>query len=119
MKTLMKQSPLHAIRIFGTVTLNLLMLSSIASATQTESLVQGNTAFALDLYGQLKNGPGNLFFSPYSISTALAMTYAGAHGDAEKQIGRVFHFELEHRKLQMEDSTNLLHGVAVCASVGH
>jgi len=99
MKTLMKQSPLHAIRIFGTVTLNLLMLSSIASATQTESLVQGNTAFALDLYGQLKNGPGNLFFSPYSISTALAMTYAGAHGDTEKQIGRVFHFELEHRKL--------------------
>jgi serine protease inhibitor len=57
------------------------------------SLVEGNTAFALDLYGHLKNGPGNLFFSPYSISTALAMTYAGARGDTEKQMSRVLHFD--------------------------
>ena len=40
-------------------------------------VVDGNTAFALDLYSQLRSEKGNLFFSPYSISTALAMTYAG------------------------------------------
>src|SRR5208282_3777659 len=50
---------------------------------QTKTLVDGNTAFACDLYAQLRKSPGNLFFSPYSVSTALAMTYAGARGDTE------------------------------------
>jgi hypothetical protein len=45
-----------------------------------KSTVDGNTAFALDLYQRLKDQPGNLFFSPYSISASLAMTYAGARG---------------------------------------
>ena len=40
----------------------------------------GNTLFARDLYQQLagEDAQANLFFSPYSISTALAMTRAGA-----------------------------------------
>ena len=82
-----------------------LMLSSIfgsrpdAMSAQTSSLVEGNTALALDLYGQLKTRPGNLFFSPYSISTALAMTYAGARGETEKQMSRVLHFGEEQRQL--------------------
>src|SRR5262249_40286269 len=45
---------------------------------QQTTLVKGNTQFALDLYGKLRDKEGNLFFSPYSISSALAMTYAGA-----------------------------------------
>jgi len=65
----------------------------IAGSAETRSVVEGNTAFALDLYGQLKTRPGNLFFSPYSVSTALAMTYAGARGDTEKQMSRVLHFD--------------------------
>ncbi len=44
------------------------------------ALAQGNTAFALDLYRQVCGGEGNLFFSPYSVSTVLAMTVAGARG---------------------------------------
>ena len=63
-----------------------------AQSAQTQALVQGNTAFATQLYGQLRNTPGNLFFSPYSISTCLAMTYAGARGETETQMARVFHF---------------------------
>lgn len=63
-----------------------------ARSAQTQALVEGNTAFALDLYGQLKARPGNLFFSPYSISTALAMTYGGARDETEQQMARVFHF---------------------------
>ena len=58
----------------------------------TPALVAGNTAFALDLYARLKNAEGNLFFSPYSISTCLAMTYAGARGSTAAQMARTLHF---------------------------
>ena len=47
-----------------------------ATADQA-AVVYGNNAFAVDLYGRLRMQDGNLFFSPESISTALAMTYAG------------------------------------------
>lgn len=55
-------------------------------------LADGNTAFALDLYARLAKEEGNLFFSPYSISTALAMTYAGARGDTATQMSDVLRF---------------------------
>ena len=49
-----------------------------------EKLVDGNSAFAFDLYQAFREEEdGNLFYSPYSISLALAMTYAGARGDGE------------------------------------
>ena len=51
-----------------------------ASPDHVNALVTASNAFALDLYGQLRGGDGNLFFSPYSISTALAMTSAGRAG---------------------------------------
>ncbi len=44
------------------------------------ALTRGNGDFAFDLYRELSAADGNLFFSPHSISTALAMTYAGARG---------------------------------------
>lgn len=59
-----------------------------------QAVVDGNTAFALDLYRELKGEEGNLFFSPYSISTALAMTYAGARGETERQMAQTLHFTL-------------------------
>ncbi len=62
-------------------------------------LVEGNTAFALDAYRKLSAMEGNLFFSPYSISTALAMTYAGARGDTEKQMGEALRFTLGQDRL--------------------
>jgi serpin B len=60
--------------------------------TETTKLAQGNNAFALDLYQQLRKADGNLFLSPFSISTALAMTYAGARRETESQMARVLHF---------------------------
>ncbi|MEH2152714.1 serpin family protein [Nostoc sp.] len=57
-----------------------------------EGIVKRNTAFALDLYERLKPTEKNLFFSPYSISLALAMAYAGARKDTERQIAQVLHF---------------------------
>jgi serpin B len=71
--------------------------------------VAGNSDFAFALYGKLKDDPnatkpkgkpnGNLFFSPYSISTALAMTYAGASGNTEKQMAETLHFTLTVKRL--------------------
>ncbi len=64
------------------------------SAAELDELVAGNTAFALDLYGQVRDEPGNLFMSPYSVSMALAMTYAGAEGDTATQMADALHFTL-------------------------
>ena len=58
-----------------------------------KTLVDGNTAFALQLYGKLRSGDGNLAFSPYSISSALAMTCAGARGETARQMEQVLHFD--------------------------
>ncbi len=63
------------------------------------TLVKDNTAFALDLYRELAQKDGNLFFSPYSISTALAMTYAGARGETAAQMARTLHFSLGQDRL--------------------
>lgn len=52
----------------------------------------GNNCFALQLYQKLQSEQGNLFFSPYSISTALAMTYAGAKGRTQEQMAQVLCF---------------------------
>ena len=57
------------------------------------SVAKGNAEFGLDLYAQLRTKEGNLAFSPHSISTALAMTYAGANGQTAEQMAHVLHFE--------------------------
>jgi serpin B len=56
------------------------------------SLVDGNNAFAMDLYHSLISKSGNLVLSPYSISLALAMTEAGARGQTANQMAESLHF---------------------------
>ncbi len=65
-----------------------------SDAATIAAVVQGNNAFALDLFGKLSvaAGGGNVFFSPLSISTALAMTYAGAGTTTATQMAQVLHF---------------------------
>jgi serpin B len=63
------------------------------------ALVGGNTAFAFDLYQALKDKNGNLFYSPYSISQALAMTYAGSRGETAQQMADALHFTLSQDRL--------------------
>ncbi|OGL49568.1 MAG: hypothetical protein A2161_03830 [Candidatus Schekmanbacteria bacterium RBG_13_48_7] len=57
-----------------------------------KNVVDSNSAFALKLYSKLKAGNGNLFLSPYSISSALATVYAGARGNCERQISTALNF---------------------------
>lgn len=62
------------------------------SQANLQTLVDGNNAFALDLYQSLRTQNGNLILSPFSISLALAMTYAGARGETEAQMANVLRF---------------------------
>ncbi len=62
-------------------------------------VARGNTSFAIDLFGQLRTTKDNLFFSPYSVSSALAMTYAGARGATAKEMAKVLHFGSDEAKL--------------------
>jgi serpin B len=62
-------------------------------------LVEGNSAFAFELYRELKEEDGNLFCSPYSLSLALVMTYAGARGETEEQMADALNFNLTQDRL--------------------
>jgi len=73
----------------------LLFLFSIVFAQDVSSVVNANNQFAFELYAKDKSKDGNIFFSPYSISTALAMTYEGARGKTADEIQSVFHFPKE------------------------
>lgn len=63
------------------------------------NLIEGNNKFALKIFNKLStNGNGNIFISPYSISTALTMTYGGAKGETKDQMRRAL-FLLENDQL--------------------
>lgn len=81
----------------GTIMRTALALAVLACAgaarADEAALVAGNTAFAADLYRTVAGERGNLAFSPYSISTALAMTFAGARGRTAAEMASALHFD--------------------------
>lgn len=76
----------------------LLALCSVAVAVgdlpseSARSLAERNREFAVAMFNELREKEGNLFFSPYSLSVALAMTYAGARGETGREMGEVLRF---------------------------
>lgn len=62
-------------------------------------LVDGNNQFAVELYKKLAETDGNIVVSPYSISSALAMTYAGARGQTAEEMKNTLHFTLPPDRL--------------------
>ena len=67
--------------------------------TDRSALVAGNTDFGLHLYAALAATQGNVFLSPYSVSTALAMTYAGARGATADEMAKTLRFSLPPARL--------------------
>ena len=61
-------------------------------ATNFDLAAKATNELAVDLNRQLATGDGNLCLSPYSIQSALAMTYAGADGETRTEMARVLHF---------------------------
>jgi serpin B len=68
-----------------------LVLAAEPRGNDMQAVVRGNTVFAGNLFGQLRAKPGNVFCSPYSISTALGMTAAGARGPTADEMNKVLH----------------------------
>ena len=66
--------------------------SSILITEEARGVAAANNQFAFALYREAKPAAGNLFFSPASISTALAMAYAGAAGRTREEMAAVLHF---------------------------
>ncbi len=71
------------------------------------AVVKGENLFAVQLYRQLCTSKKNLFFSPSSISMALAMTYAGAAGDTKAEMAKVLHFDVSAETLHATEKTLL------------
>ena len=64
---------------------------SAEPSAEVQATAAGSNAFAFELYRELIKSKDNLLFSPYSISSALGMTYAGAQGKTKKQMQAVLH----------------------------
>jgi len=75
---------------------NIAIPETIDSGEAVTTLVNGNNGFAFDLYREVagEDREGNVFFSPYSISTALGMTYCGAEGETASDMAEVLHFTM-------------------------
>jgi serpin B len=66
-------------------------LSPMGPGPELKAAAAANAAFAADLFGKLREQPGNLFYSPLSIESALAMTSAGARGETLGEMNKVLH----------------------------
>jgi serpin B len=75
------------------------IMSPPVMVSDLADLVSGNSAFAWDLYQTLRGRKGNLFYSPASISLALAMAYAGARGETKEQMAQALHLTLDPDRL--------------------
>ncbi len=88
-----------------------ILVSSTSFAQEDNTIAIANNQFAFDLYSQYRSKDGNIFYSPYSISSALAMTYEGAAGKTAEEMQAVLHFpqDADARReafLQMDQQLN-------------
>jgi serpin B len=66
---------------------------------ELKTLVAGNNYFAFDLYARLSQKQGNIVLSPYSISSALGMTFVGARGNTAKEMAETLRFTLDNERV--------------------
>ena len=75
------------LHVFGS-----LLVTMAQGATSFELAAKATNELGVDLHRQLATGDENLCISPYSIDSALAMTFAGADGETLSEMARVLHF---------------------------
>jgi len=76
------------------------MKAAPPASAERSALIRGNTEFAVDLYRrQSGQQNGNIFFSPYSISTAMAMVDLGARGTTASEIEKAMQFPFSGKRL--------------------
>ena len=80
---------------------------AVKAKADEQIIVEGNNEFAVALSAKLREGEGNLFFSPFSISTALAMAYVGARGQTEAQMAKVLHLPTERGGVDCDPNKDL------------
>ena len=72
------------------------VMTTVATPEGIKEVITANNQFAIDMYQQINGQPDqadkNVFFSPYSLSTAMAMLYAAAEGETKAQIQKTFHY---------------------------
>ena len=78
---------------------------SDATAAEVSAIAGSVNVLAMSLYGQLRAPKGNVFFSPYSISTALAMTYGGARGNTAAEMRKTLHLSLAEPRLHAAEAS--------------
>ena len=69
-----------------------LVVAMARATTNFDLAAKATNELAVDLHRQLATGNENLCVSPFSIESALAMTFAGADGDTRTEMARVLHF---------------------------
>jgi len=79
--------PLLILQLFGA-----LVVAMARATTNFDLAAKATNELAVDLHRQLATGNENLCVSPFSIESALAMTFAGADGDTRTEMARVLHF---------------------------
>jgi serpin B len=102
-----KQTTAEEIKMLAKFLTRLVMASMIAAwasehllaqdvpAEDIAAVVAGHNDFALDIYRYLAAaGDGDIFLSPFSISSAMSMTYAGARGTTAAEMASALHFDL-------------------------
>jgi serpin B len=89
-------------------TINFVAIILLLLPKQGSTQNLGNNQFAIDFLKQVSiEENGNIFFSPFSLSTAISMTYAGARGNTQDQIAKVFHFTSNSKKFHNQQGKTI------------
>ncbi|MBL8822786.1 MAG: serpin family protein [Planctomycetia bacterium] len=116
----MKHYRIMFLLLIGAITLSALsLLKTTAEPPPIQSTLhelrkfaEQNNDFGIELYHRLRTQPGNVFFSPYSISTALAMVSTGARNQTEAQMLKCLHLGTDQKlntTLHRDLMTSMLH----------